>query len=385
MKINFAGIIQGQEEADAVIRVIQSEWHGSGNEAKTFEQDFADFIGTKYALTVNSGSSANLLAIKALDIPEGSCVLTSGCGFPATLSPIIHAGYKPVLVDYDIKTHNIDLDQVEKACKTVKVHAIIFAHTMGNPVDMTRLMEIANKYKIKVIEDCCEALGAVWNGKQVGSFGDLATFSFYPSHQLNGMGMGGAIVTNNVEYALKMRSMRNWGKQANAPKFTGDHVTTYNTLVDGIPYDEGYAYETIGYNLLMPDVNVAYLRVQFKRLADFVARRKHNWETLHNALKDLPIGLMPVQDGAVPSYFGFTMITLPDERDKFADYLESTGIRTRPFFAGNITRHDPFRYLLQDLPIADKFMRQALFVGVWPGITDEHLEYIIETIKNYWK
>jgi len=216
--IKFAGIKQGWAEVWAVLKVLLSSQHASDKECDLLEREFARFIGVKYALTLNSGSSANLLALEVLDLPKGSKVITSACGFPATLAPILHLGFEPILVDYDLQTQNIDLDQVEEVAS--KAEAIIFAHTMGNPVDMDRMMKIARKYRLKVIEDCCEAVGSKFDGRYVGTFGNLATYSFYPTHQINGLGGGGMLVSNNPEYVREARSMRNWGKLATSPYFS---------------------------------------------------------------------------------------------------------------------------------------------------------------------
>jgi len=375
MNIPFAGVTQGLAEYLAVLRVMVSGWHASGPECAKFEREFADYVGVDYALTVNSGSSANLLALKALDLPEGSKVITSGCGFPATLSPILHLNFKPVLVDYDIYTQNIDLEQVEQAMKK-GAKAIIFAHTMGMPVDMNQMMRLARKYNVKVIEDCCEALGAKLDNQQVGSFGDVATFSFYPSHQINGLGMGGCVVTNDRTIALKVSSLRKWGKLVNEPQFTGDHITSFDNKVDGIDYDEHYTYQTVGFNMLMPDVAAAYLRIQLLRLPKILKARKHNWEHLQDKIGS-PTKII---EGAEPAHFGFTILS--KNRDKLSQYLEKHGVRTRPFFAGNITRHDPFKNLHKKLPVADQLMKDGMFIGVWPGIKQPQLDYIVRLFTS---
>lgn len=382
-KIGFAGIVDGPEEYAAVKRAMDSHWHGPGKEAEAFEHEFAQFLGVKYALLTNSGSSANLLALKASDIPDSTYVLTSGCGFPATLNPILHLGYRPILVDYDLKTQNIDLKQVKE--KVHQAAAIIVAHTMGNPIDMHELQDIIGDREIPIIEDCCEALGSTFLGNQVGTFGTVGTFSFYPSHQLNGLGGGGCVVTDDEDVAIRLRSLRNWGKLARKPSFTGDHVTDYSNMVDGIPYDDQYTYQTIGFNMQPTDVQAAYLREQLKRLPRFIKIRTRNWKHLESVCSAIPqLQLMKVDESCYPAYFGFTMVLKEGSRDSFAEYLEKHGVRTRPFFAGNITRHEPYKDLYQEFPVADNLMRNALFIGVWPGITQEQIEYVGETIKAYF-
>lgn len=378
MNVPFAGVVDGTAERIGAFRVINSPWHASGKECNELEREFADFIGVDHALTVNSGSSALVLALRALDLPAKAKVITSGCGFPATLNPILHLGLTPILVDYDRASQNIDLDQVEK--ELPKAKAMIVAHTMGNPVDMIRLMEMARKHDVKVIEDCCESVGAQLGVRETGAFGDLACFSFYPSHQINGLGMGGMVVTDNKDWALAMRSMRNWGKMVRETKFPGDHVTKYTNDIDGILYDDQYTYTTVGYNMQMPDTQAAWLRPQLKRLPGFVRKRRENWEFLNERLS-AHNEVMQVLPLARPSYFGYTITH--EDRSRLADHLEAHGVRQRPFFAGNITRHKPFRKYYQEFPVADHFMRNTLFVGVWPGLGRQHLEHTVKTFLSF--
>lgn len=394
MKIPFAGVVHGQEEAWSVMRAFDSMWHGPGPESDAFEKEFAEYIGVKYALLTNSGSSANLLALKSLNLPVGSKVLTSGCGFPATLNPILHLGLQPVLVDYDLNTQNIDVEQIYDKCLASAVssrpfdtiRAIILAHTMGNPVNMFLVRAAAKLCGAVIIEDCCEALGSKLSGQHVGTFGDIGTFSFYPSHQMNGLGGGGCIVTNDQSIALEARSLRNWGKKVEIPGFAGDHVTAYENKIDDIPYDTAYTYTTVGYNMQPTDVQAAYLREQLRRLPSFVERRKENWEYLRDNIKIPEIKTMEVLEGAEPSYFGYSMNftgQLEGERDVFASYLERNGVRGRPFFAGNVTRHVPYRHLFQEFPVADHLMKNAMFTGVWPGLSLEHMRYVAERINTF--
>jgi CDP-4-dehydro-6-deoxyglucose reductase, E1 len=384
MAITFAGIVDGPEEYDAVLAAIETGWHGSGKISQLFEEEFAGYLRANYALLVNSGSSANLLALKALDLPPESRVLTSGCGFPTTLNPILILGLEPVLVDYDLASQNIDLDQIEQMAS--QIQAMIVAHTMGNPVDMPRLMRIASAHGIKVIEDACESLGSTINGQQVGTFGDVGTFSFYPSHHINGLGSGGCVVTNSEEIAVRARSLRNWGKLARSPSFAGDHVTEYSNEIDGIPYDDQYTYQTVGFNFQANDIQAAYLREQLKRLPGFIARRKENWEMLNQSITGSEIQTAEILPGAEPSFFSYPMIlvgSLKGQRDHFSGYLEKHAIRTRPYLAGNITRHLPYRHLYQELPVADYLMRHGLWIGVWPGLSLDQMAYVAETINAY--
>jgi len=385
MKIDFAKTDFGKEEIAAVNHVMEGSWLASGKENEMFEKEFANFIGTKYAVCVNSGSSANLLSLQSLNLPKGSKVLTSGCGFPATLSPILHCGLEPVLVDYDIKTHNIDVEQV--LAKIPEVAAVIFAHTMGNPVDVKTILEKAKQYDVKVIEDCCEAVGSSIGGKYVGCLGLLGTFSFYPAHQITALGGGGMVVTNDDNIAKELRSLRDWGKTYDWDSYLGDHKTRYSHSINGIKYFKHYTYDTLGYNAKLPEANAAFGRVQLKRLDKFTEKRVENYNYLRDKLKKFNDVFCNIEliDGAKPSWFGY-ILTFKDEkfsRSNFGDYLEDNGIRTRPFFAGNITRHKPFRHLERNFPIADKLMRDSLFIGIWQGLGKQELDYIADKVEKY--
>lgn len=384
--LDFARVDFGKEEIDAVNRILGGYWLASGSENENFEKEFANFVGTKYAICLNSGSSANLLALKALNLPKGSKVLSSSCGFPATLSPILHCGLKPVLVDYDIKTHNIDVNKVLKKLKYVK--AAIFAHTMGSPVEMKRIMDEANRLGVAVIEDCCEALGSKIDGKQVGSIGVLGTFSFYPSHHITALGGGGMVTTNEEELALTLRSLRDWGKIHNwDEQYLKDNKTKYSWEVGGIKYFKHYTYQTLGYNMKLPEANAAFAREQLKKVDGFISKRIENYNFLKKQLEPVQKYFIDIKvaDGAEPSWFGF-ILTFKDtnmNRDEFSEFLEANNVRTRPFFAGNITKHTPFKMFEKDYDVADKLMRDSIFIGIWQGLSKEDLTYMADKIKEY--
>lgn len=379
--IDFARPIFGEEEKRAVNRVLEGIWLASGDQNEAFEKEFAKYIGVPHALCVNSGSMANLIALQCLNLDEfrRNRVLTSACGFPATLSPILHCGFEPLLVDYQLSTLNIDVNAVVRNMPSVK--AVIFAHTMGVPVDMDPIMEAAEEHGVYVIEDCCEALGASYHGKQVGSIGDIGTFSFYPSHQITALGGGGMITFKREEHYRMAKSLRDWGKMSDWDKY-GQNDTVYDTMVDGMAYFKHYAYETIGYNAKLPEANAAFGRVQMTRLADFVHMRRihHEWLNRNILIPRIP---HQVPEGCDPSWFGFVITLKSGNRNRFGEYLEMNGIKHRPFFAGNITKHEPFSYLKGHFPVADRLMKDSLFIGCHPGLEPDDLEYVAQIIGEY--
>lgn len=384
MEIPFAKAEYGKEETEAVNRVLNSPLLASGPENETFEKEFAEYVGSKYAVCCNSGSSANLLALASLGLQKGAKILTSACGFPATLSPILHCNLTPVLVDYEIETHNIDIRQVIKHLH--EVDAVILAHTLGNPVEIGTIKYYADIFGVPIIEDCCEAVGSKFASKHVGTFGKLGTYSFYPAHQMTALGGGGMIVTNDETLYQRMKSLRDWGKKYNWDSSNGGVLTDYSTedcLNWDSNYYKGYTYQTIGWNFKLPEANASFGREQLKKLERFASRRLMNHDYLMHHLLTIPHLKFPQQHlYSEPAWFGFCMTLLKGDRNKFGAYLEECGIRHRPFFAGNITRHKCFN-LSGDFPVADKLMRDSLFVGCWPSMTKEMLDYIAEKIHAY--
>lgn len=368
MDVDFARPFFGDEERAAVNRVMAGHWLASGKENERFEAEFAEKIGARHALAVNSGSSANLIALASLDLPRGSKVMTSGCGFPATLSPVLHLGLEPVLVDYEVSTCNPDLNQVWERRHEVK--AAIFAHTMGNPCPF------AYQLDGPVIEDCCEALGASYRGDQAGS-GNIGTFSFYPSHQITALGSGGMVTFNDTDRYLRAKSLRDWGKSATG---YGRNNTAYSAEVDGMPYFPHYVYDSVGWNFKMAEANAAFGRVQLRKLDWIVAERKRNHDQIAASLPE-GIATPKALTGAVPSWFGVILIT-PYPARLLGEALESLGVRHRPFFAGNITRHPAFRGLKARLPVADFLMERAIFVGCYAGMTQAEVAYVSDAIRQ---
>jgi len=392
--IKLAGIVQGQEEIDAVNRVLHSDWHVSGPECEALQKEIAEKIGVKYCVVVNSGSAANLLALQALNLPKGAKVLTSACGFPATLNPILHLGHTPVFVDYLLKTLQADILQVEELIdgfgvfsnNTSQIQAVLLAHTLGSSLNMFRLKAVCDQYDIPIIEDCCEAMGTKYEGQYVGSIGKVGTFSFYSSHQISGLGGGGAVVTNDQNIYEQCKSLRDWGKQ-NVRE--GYICTKMDTKVGDIPYDQQYTYDTVGYNMRMPDANCAYAREQLKRLDNFATKRRDNYNLLQTLLQveDLPLHYMDIDKCIEPASFGFPVVLKePGLRDKMVEYLESKGIHVRLFFAGNILRHKPYVGIgdCNNYPIADYLMNNAFFCGCWPGLDRNDMCYIAHYISEFF-
>lgn len=367
MQIDFARCDFGLEEINAVNRVLMGTWLASGPENEAFEKEFAEYVGANYSVCVNSGSSANLLALASLGLLPSTPVLTSSCGFPATLSPILHLGLKPVLVDYS-DTFNINVADSIATLPFVK--AVIFAHTLGNKVN-SLLVEAAKHFNVPVIEDCCEAVGT----KGIAN-GTLATWSFYPAHQMTALGGGGMVTTNDEELYKRMKSLRDWGKMYSWDSSLGGNNTDYSSHIG---YHRGYTYDTVGWNFKLPEANCAFGREQIKKLDKFREIRYENWSYLNDKLKD-HVSVSPMSDGASP--FGFCM-THP-KRNEFGMYLELKGIKHRPFFAGNILRQPAFKSdEAEKFPVADKLMREALFVGCHTKLKQKDLNYMVETIRAY--
>lgn len=373
MDIDFARPIFGDEEREAVNNVMAGHWLASGKQNENFEKAFAELIGVPHALCVNSGSSANLIALASLGLPEGSKVLTSGCGFPATLSPILHLGLEPILVDYDKSTFNIDLNQLEQ--QMPNADAVILAHTMGNPVDMRWVMSLADYFGIPVIEDCCEAIGAKLLGRPVGAWGDIGTFSFYPSHQITALGGGGMVTFKGESDYRRAVSLRDWGKSAGNSYDRNN--TSYSARVDGVPYFPHYVYSSVGWNMKLPEANAAFGLEQLKRLDWIVSERNKNHDLILSGIT----GILPVSVVGEPSWFGVLITPEKGDGHKLGDELEKRGVRHRPFFAGNITRHPPFQPYRQHLPVADFLMANTIFVGCYAGMTEDQCRYVSETVR----
>lgn len=403
-KVNYAGRVFDEKEMVAVIDSALDFWLTLGKNAVEFEQRFAQHLGVKKAMVVNSGSSANLVAIAALCSPNldhpmqaGDEVITTAMTFPTTLAPIIQNNLLPVFVDVEPDTYNIDAKLVEAAISK-KTRAIMFAHTLGNPVEMDRIMDIAKKYNLYVIEDTCDALDSKYEGRMCGSFGDFSTFSFYAAHHMT-MGEGGAVCCNSLELYRTALSIRDWGRacfcQTGEANPAGACGKRFNYKFAGLPegYDHKYVYNNIGYNLKPLDIQCAMGIEQLKKLSAFTARRKHNFQVLDEVFAQyadkfiLPRAL-PKAD---PSWFAIP-ITIKENagftKKEFVTFLESKKIETRMLFAGNILKQPGYEHIkcriAGDLKHTDNVLYNTFFLGVFPGNTDEKLDYMTKAIHAFF-
>lgn len=404
-RINYAGRVYDAEDMTNLVDSALEFWLTAGRYVDEFEKNFAAYLGVKYCSVVNSGSSANLVAFMALTSPtlgdrqikRGDEVITVAAGFPTTVSPIVQYGAIPVFVDVTIPEYNIDVTQLE-AAYSPKTKAVMLAHTLGNPFDLKAVKDFCDKYNLWLIEDNCDALGATFTidgvEKFTGTIGDIGTSSFYPAHHIT-MGEGGAVYTNNLRLHKLIRSFRDWGRDCFCPpgkdntcghRFDGQH----GELPKG--YDHKYVYSHFGYNLKISDMQAAVGCAQLKKLPNFVERRRYNFNRLYEGLKDLQdkIILPKTCENSNPSWFGF-LITCKEgvDRKKIIPQLEGAGIQTRMLFCGNIVRHPCFNEMRKtgegyrvvgELTNTDKIMYDTFWVGVYQGMTDEKIDYMIKKI-----
>ena len=404
-KVQYSGPIYGDEELRTVVQTILDGWFGVGKNARKFEEAFTSYLGVHDTIVTNSGSSANLIALSALRsnqfshrLEAGDEVITQSLTFPTTFNPIVQNGLKPVLVDVDLGTYNPNLDQIEEAISH-RTRAIVLLHQLGNPNPMDRIMEIAEKNNLVVIEDACDSLGSRYDGRLVGSFGVMATFSFYVAHHIT-MGEGGAVVTNDRRLSLICRSLRDWGRACACPvcevvidpNKPCPHKTKAGVLPEG--YDIRYVYTNIGYNLKPMEFQTAMGSVQLKKLSDFIRQRNNNFKKLYETFVPyetffiLPKSLPKSK----PAWFAFPLTIregAPFGRQEILQYFEECNIETRLFFAGNIIRHPAYLGLnfrtVSGLENSDKILRDGFFLGIYPGITDEKMDYVIDRIHAFMK
>lgn len=391
-------------DADDILHGVDATldaWLTTGRYAKDFEKEFAAYFGSKASVLVNSGSSANLVAFYSLTSPKlgeraikpGDEVITVAAGFPTTINPMIQFGCIPVFVDVHIPTYNINVELLEQAISP-KTKAIMIAHALGNPFNLAVVTAIAEKYNLWLIEDDCDSLGATYNNQKTGTFGDLATVSFYPAHHIT-MGEGGAVLVNNIKLLRPAWSFRDWGRDCYCE--TGKDNTCgkrFDWQLGDLPcgYDHKYTYSHIGFNLKVTDTQAAIGLNQLRKADHFVARRRENHQTLYNLMKPLEehFILPEATPNSNPSWFGFMLTVRPGSninRNDLVQYLEANKIGTRLFFGGNMLKQPAYQHInkriIGSLDNCDLIMNNSFWLGVWPGLQHEHLEYMVSMINAF--
>ena len=401
-RVNYAGRVYDEQELIAAVDACLDFWLTAGPRAESFEQRLAEYTGVRRALAVNSGSSANLVAVTTLrsrrlarPLEPGDEVITPAVGFPTTVAPIVQNGLVPVFVDCQLGTYNLDPALLEPALSD-RTRALFFAHTLGNPVEMEPVMNFARANGLYVIEDVCDALGTTYDGRMVGTFGDMATLSFYPAHHMT-TGEGGAVLTSDPRLARFARSVRDWGRDCQCNHDSppeGACGRRFEWQIPGLeePYDHRYLFVEIGYNLKMTDVQAAIGLAQLDKLPDFVAARKHNFARLYEGLKPYEEFLiLPTwSERADPSWFAFPITVRPGApftRRDLITWLEERNVETRLLFASNIIRQPGYRHIehrtVGNLPNSDLVLRSTFFVGVYPGLDNARITYMLETFAEF--
>lgn len=405
-RISYAGRVFDEKEMCALTDAALDFWLTTGRFSDRFEKEFAEWLGVKYAHLVNSGSSANLIAFMALTAPElgerqikrGDEVITVACGFPTTITPMLQYGAVPVFVDVTVPQYNIDVSRLEEA-RSDKTKAVMLAHTLGNPFDIEAVKAFCDKYGLWLIEDNCDALGTKYTidgvTKYTGTWGDIGTSSFYPPHHMT-MGEGGCVYTDNPLLHRLILSYRDWGRDCICPSghdnFCGHRYDgQYGELPQG--YDHKYVYSHFGYNLKVTDMQAAIGCAQLEKFPSFIEKRRHNWERLHKALEPLSDRLVlpePAQNSE-PSWFGFLISVKPEsglKRNELIKYIEEHNVQTRLLFSGNIVRQpcfdeirDTASYRISGaLEVTEYIMNNTFWVGVYPGMTDNMIDYMAKVI-----
>jgi CDP-6-deoxy-D-xylo-4-hexulose-3-dehydrase len=399
--VRYAGRVFDEKELQALVDSSLDFWLTSGRYTEEFESEFADLFDLEYAFLTNSGSSANLLALSALTSPllgdkklkPGDEVISVAAGFPTTVNPIIQHSMVPVFVDVELGTYNINPEELKKAIGP-KTRAIFLAHTLGNPYNLDVIKELIEKYDLWFIEDCCDALGSTYKGKMLGTFGHISTYSFYPAHHIT-MGEGGAVLTDDDVLARAVHSIRDWGRDCYCAggenntcgkRFTGK----YGTLPKG--YDHKYVYSHIGYNLKVTDMQAAIGVEQLKKLDHFIERRKENfrlWTEGFRKWEDkfiLPYSI----EGSDPAWFAYPVTVKKDTgftRTELTDFLAQNLIETRNLFGGNLLRQPAYldieKRVVGDLKVTDKIMNQTFFLGTFPGLTKDKIDYSLSIIEKF--
>ena len=402
-EVPVSGKVIGDLELQNMVEASLDGWLTTGRFNTDFEKRLSAFLGVKCLLTVNSGSSANLIAFSTLTSPKlkersiqkGDEVITVAAGFPTTVNPIIQFGAIPVFVDVKIPTYNINEDLIESAI-TKKTKAIMLAHTLGNPFNVKKIREICDKYNLWLIEDSCDALGSKFNNQYIGTFGDLATLSFYPAHHIT-MGEGGAVFTNSKKLERIAESFRDWGRDCYCePGKDNTCNKRFSWKLGDLPfgYDHKYTYSHLGYNMKITDMQAACGLAQLDRLENFIKKRKENFNFLFNDLKELEefLILPKAQENSEPSWFGFPLSLRESSkfnRNELVKYLNLNKIGTRLLFSGNLTKQ-PYMKNINfkvhgSLKNTDLIMENTLWIGLYPGLSKEQLQYSVLKIKAFFK
>ena len=397
-----SGKVMDADDCAHLIDASLDMWLTAGRYSERFERELAAKFGRKHSKLTVSGSAANLLAFATLTswkrgkkaLKPGDEVITVAAGFPTTVAPIIQYGCIPVFVDVDLETHNVDVDLLEAAI-TDKTRAVMIAHSLGNPFDVVRVADLCRRHGLYLIEDCCDAFGATVNGQHVGTFGDIATLSFYPAHHIT-MGEGGAVLSDSGQLAKITESFRDWGRDCFcAPGQDNTCNNRFGWRLGDLPagYDHKYTYSHVGYNLKVSDMQAALGVSQLTKLDRFIAARRANFAGLERRIRaaglDQFLHLPHATPGSDPSWFGY-LLTVRDDagiaRNDLTRALEAARVGTRLLFAGNIIRQPGFRDINHrvhgSLAVTDKLMNDAFWIGVWPGLDDARLDYMVETLDR---
>jgi CDP-4-dehydro-6-deoxyglucose reductase, E1 len=399
-KVNYAGRVFDEKELVNLVDSSLDFWLTSGRFSEEFANKLANFLDISDIILVNSGSSANLLAITALTseklgdkrLKPGDEVITVASAFPTTVAPILQNNLVPVFIDVELGTYNIIPERIEEAVSD-KTKAIFIAHTLGNPFDLAKVQDIAKKYDLWLVEDNCDALGSTFNGKKTGTFGDLSTISFYPAHHIT-TGEGGCVITDNEELAKIVRSFRDWGRdcycEGGENNTCGKRFTQqFGKLPQG--YDHKYVYSEIGYNLKMTDMQAAIGSAQMDKVEYFIRKRIRNARKIYEGLRKYESDLIlpKVIEGNEPSWFGFPITVRTNSkktRNEITTYLEDQLIETRTLFSGNILRHPAYinikHRVVGDLTNTDIIMNNTFFIGVFPGLSDEKIKHILKSFDD---